>query len=108
MSAQYGWNTIFWTANLWRIFAGTVKPWTIDDTGNINTPNEGMGSISNIGSLKEYASEPPVIPATLEAAAANIRSGVMGPYDTKDMLLSSSRKCKNRMVPIKGLLKELF
>jgi len=61
--------------------------WTIDDTGNINTPNEGMGSISNIGSLKEYASEPPVIPATLEAAAANIRSGVMGPYDTKDMTI---------------------
>ena len=50
--------------------------WTIN-SNSITTPNGGTGIIYNFG-LQEYASEDPPIPATLDAVAADIRSGVTG------------------------------
>lgn len=55
--------------------------WEISSSGNIKTPNTqniASGSATNLGSLTEYASSDLPIPATLDAAANDIRSGVEG------------------------------
>ncbi len=58
-----------------------LDSWTINGQ-DITTPNGGTGIIYNF-SLKEYASEDPPIPATLDAVAADIRSGVTGASNKK-------------------------
>jgi hypothetical protein len=55
--------------------------WTVEN-GSITTPNSGMGEIMNV-SIKEYASEPPAIPATLNAVAQNVHENITGTHDKK-------------------------
>jgi len=61
--------------------------WTVSDSSitTPNTENLASGSVSNLGSLKEFASEDPPIPATLDSVAAYIRQDVQGSADKKDI-----------------------
>jgi DNA-directed RNA polymerase subunit RPC12/RpoP len=64
--------------------------WTFNDAGTFTTPNsvsQNSGSIDNLGSLTSYASEDPAIPATLDAAAANIRQDVTSAANKKDITI---------------------
>ncbi len=62
--------------------------WTFKDSDTFGTPNSvtpSSGTVDNIGSLQEYASEYSAIPATLDAAAANIHQDVTGDSNKKSI-----------------------
>lgn len=57
--------------------------WEINSDGAITTPNSGIGAVNVIGSIEEYANEPPQIEATLEAVAQDAQNSNGGSYDKK-------------------------
>ncbi len=60
--------------------------WTIDNYDDIYTPT-GFGSVEEIGSIKELASEPH-IPATLDSVAESIHNNTMGTYDVNNITIA--------------------
>ena len=62
---------------------------TMDNMVEFTTPNSdyNAGAVNKMGSLKEYASQAPAIPATLDSVAAQIRSGVLGTYNEKNVTI---------------------
>ena len=70
--------------------------WKTTDPGSpagipITTPNGGSLYVIDEGSIKEYASQPPSIPATLDAVADDIRYPVNGTYDKKNVTIGGVR-----------------
>jgi hypothetical protein len=63
--------------------------WTIDENGTIKTPDNGIGGIDKIDSLKAFAAEPPAIPATLDSVAAEMENSIGGDKEKKQITIAS-------------------